>query len=143
MAGAEFEQVAHAHQALVGADDELRAAVVAARDARHTWGELGASVGRTKQWAHQKFGMGHQAAWRSGRRVPLEVRPVQAPDDVPVVQWFADAWARFETAERDLRDAVAAARAVRVEWRDIGAAVGITKQAAYERFGRRSCPSNL
>ena len=38
-------------------------------------------------------------------------------------------------ARRDLRDAVNAARADGVTWPGIGETLGITKQAAYERFG--------
>ncbi|NNG38222.1 hypothetical protein HJ588_02905 [Flexivirga sp. ID2601S] len=41
-----------------------------------------------------------------------------------------------EAAERELREAVATARAAGDSWTVIGAALGVTKQAAYQRFGR-------
>ncbi len=39
-------------------------------------------------------------------------------------------------AERELRDAVAAARAAGDSWTIIGAAMGTTKQAAFQRFSK-------
>jgi hypothetical protein len=42
----------------------------------------------------------------------------------------------LEAAEQELRDAVAAARAAGDSWTIIGAAMGTTKQAAYQRFGK-------
>lgn len=43
----------------------------------------------------------------------------------------------LDAAEAELRDAVAAARAAGDSWTVIGAALGTTKQAAAQRFGRR------
>lgn len=43
-----------------------------------------------------------------------------------------------EDAERELRDAVEAARDAGDSWTVIGAAMGTTRQAAYQRFGKRS-----
>ena len=40
-------------------------------------------------------------------------------------------------AEQDLRAAVAAARKAGDSWALIGAALGVTKQAEFQRFGRR------
>ena len=42
----------------------------------------------------------------------------------------------LEAAERELRDAVAAARASGDSWTVIGAAMGTTKQAAFQRFAK-------
>lgn len=42
----------------------------------------------------------------------------------------------LEAAERELRDAVAAARKAGDSWTVIGAALGVTRQSAWERFGR-------
>lgn len=41
-----------------------------------------------------------------------------------------------EDADHELREAVAAARAAGDSWTVIGAALGTTKQAAYQRFGK-------
>jgi hypothetical protein len=41
-----------------------------------------------------------------------------------------------EAADRELRQAVAAARAAGDSWTVIGAALGTTKQAAFQRFSR-------
>jgi uncharacterized membrane protein YccC len=43
---------------------------------------------------------------------------------------------QIETAEQELRDAVAAAREAGDSWTIIGAALGVTRQSAWERFGR-------
>lgn len=43
-----------------------------------------------------------------------------------------------ERAERELRDAVETARDAGDSWTVIGAAMGTTRQAAYQRFGKRS-----
>jgi 3-keto-L-gulonate-6-phosphate decarboxylase len=42
----------------------------------------------------------------------------------------------LDAAEQELRDAVAAARAAGDSWTVIGAALGTTKQAASQRFGK-------
>lgn len=42
----------------------------------------------------------------------------------------------LETADRELRDAVAAARAAGDSWTVIGAAMGTSKQAAFQRFSK-------
>jgi hypothetical protein len=42
----------------------------------------------------------------------------------------------LEAADRELRDAVAAARAAGDSWTVIGAAMGTTKQAAFQRFSK-------
>lgn len=43
---------------------------------------------------------------------------------------------RRDDADQNLHDAVAAARRAGDSWTVIGAALGVTKQAAYQRFGR-------
>lgn len=43
---------------------------------------------------------------------------------------------RLDAAEKELRDAVAAARDAGDSWTVIGAALGTTKQAASQRFGK-------
>jgi hypothetical protein len=48
-----------------------------------------------------------------------------------------------EDAEQELRDAVAAAREAGDSWTLIGAALGTTKQAAYQRFGQQRSSSRL
>jgi hypothetical protein len=40
----------------------------------------------------------------------------------------------LEAAQQELRDAVAAARSAGDSWAVVGAAMGTTKQAAYQRF---------
>ena len=42
----------------------------------------------------------------------------------------------LEAAQQELRDAVAAARSAGDSWTVVGAAMGTTKQAAYQRFAR-------
>ncbi|RNL63200.1 hypothetical protein EFK50_16000 [Nocardioides marmoriginsengisoli] len=42
----------------------------------------------------------------------------------------------IDAAEQELSDAVAAAREAGDPWLMIGAALGVTKQAAYQRFGK-------
>ena len=42
----------------------------------------------------------------------------------------------LESADKELRDAVAAARAAGDSWTVIGAAMGTTKQAAFQRFAK-------
>lgn len=42
----------------------------------------------------------------------------------------------LEAADRELRDAVGAARAAGDSWTVIGAAMGTTKQAAFQRFSK-------
>ncbi len=44
---------------------------------------------------------------------------------------------QLDAAERELRDAVAAARQAGDPWSAIGAALGVSKQAAAQRFGQR------
>ncbi len=42
----------------------------------------------------------------------------------------------LEAADRELRDAVAAARAAGDSWTVVGAAMGTSKQAAFQRFSK-------
>lgn len=55
--------------------------------------------------------------------------------DPDALRGVLDADAAARRAQRDLRDAVAAARAGGHTWADVGAALGITRQAAFKRFG--------
>lgn len=48
----------------------------------------------------------------------------------------------LDAAEQELREAVAAAREAGDSWTVIGAALGTTKQAASQRFGKGAPPSN-
>lgn len=48
----------------------------------------------------------------------------------------------LDAAEKELRDAVAAARAAGDSWTVIGAALGTSKQAASQRFGRGAASSD-
>ena len=48
---------------------------------------------------------------------------------------------RRAAAERDLSDAVCAARAARVSWAEIGRAVGTSGEAARQRYGRAATQS--
>ena len=43
---------------------------------------------------------------------------------------------RLKVADKELRDAVAGARAAGDSWTVIGAALGTTKQAAFQRFSK-------
>lgn len=57
------------------------------------------------------------------------------------LQVIVDASERLEAAQRDLKAAVWAARHARpkpVTWERIGAAIGITRQGAAERFASRT-----
>ena len=48
---------------------------------------------------------------------------------------------RVDAAEKELRDAVAASREAGDSWTVIGAALGTTKQAASQRFGKGKNPA--
>lgn len=48
----------------------------------------------------------------------------------------------LDAAEQELRDAVAAAREAGDPWTAIGAALGVSKQAAAQRFGPRPGPAS-
>lgn len=48
--------------------------------------------------------------------------------------------ARAQEAEEELRDAVRAARRGGEPWSAIGLVLGITRQSAQQRFGRRTIP---
>lgn len=52
----------------------------------------------------------------------------------PTLRSCRDAAGQVEKATRDLHACVAAARAAGFSWELIGAAVGISRQAAWERF---------
>jgi len=56
--------------------------------------------------------------------------------DAVHVRRITAAMRAVDSAEQELRDAVAAARTAGDSWTIIGAALGITRQAAQQRFGR-------
>lgn len=49
-------------------------------------------------------------------------------------QKVSDVQQRARRTEQELREAVAAARAAGVSWTDLGKALGVSRQAATERF---------
>jgi len=53
---ASFRRIIAARRALAGAEDELRAAVTAAREAGDSWTVIGAALDTTRQAAFQRFG---------------------------------------------------------------------------------------
>lgn len=52
----------------------------------------------------------------------------------PVMSVKLAAWRR-DTAERELADAVRAARKQRLSWREVGEAIGTSGEAARQRYG--------
>jgi len=67
----------------------------------------------------------------------VESDPVDARDATHLRRIIAAAEA-LTTAELELRAAVAAARAAGDTWDMIGVGLGVSRQAAYQRFGRAS-----
>lgn len=53
-----FRRIIAARKAVDAAQDELRAAVAAARSAGDSWTVIGAALGISKQAAHERFGPG-------------------------------------------------------------------------------------
>lgn len=53
----------------------------------------------------------------------------------PVMAVKLAAWRR-DAAERDLAEAVQAARAQHLSWRDVGQAIGTSGEAARQRYGK-------
>jgi hypothetical protein len=66
----------------------------------------------------------------------IEPDPADARDASRIRRIIAAAEAR-NTAEKELRAAVAAARAAGDTWDAIGVALGTSRQAAYQRFGKQ------
>jgi hypothetical protein len=66
----------------------------------------------------------------------IEPDPANARDASHIRRIIAAAGA-CETADAELRAAVAAARAAGDTWDAIGVALGTSRQAAYQRFGKR------
>ncbi len=60
----------------------------------------------------------------------------------PPLDPVAEAAARLEVARRDLQQAVDGARAEGASWADVGRTLGISRQAAFKRFGRPRDPRN-
>ncbi len=67
------------------------------------------------------------------RLVPLPPGP-----DVDVLAWVAAAHSQTNTAERTLTAAITRARQAGATWSAIGAQLGVTRQAAQQRFTRAS-----
>jgi hypothetical protein len=57
-----------------------------------------------------------------------------------IVESVAEAQEHLELAQMSLRAAVATARADGASWADIGRTLGITRQAAADRFGPPKLP---
>lgn len=53
--GAPHRRIIAAHEALAAAENELRQAVAAARDAGYSWTLIGAALGISRQAAQQRF----------------------------------------------------------------------------------------
>ena len=63
--------------------------------------------------------------------------PAATPADDPAeLRRIGLALRGTETADAELRDAVAAARTAGRSWAQIGMVLGVTRQSAQERFGR-------
>jgi len=69
----------------------------------------------------------------------VEVDPADARDATHIRRIIA-AREAVQAADSELVAAVAAARAAGDTWDAIGVALGITRQAAYQRFGRVALP---
>lgn len=70
----------------------------------------------------------------------IEPDPADARDATHIRRIIA-ANERFDAAAAELRDAVDAARKAGDPWEAIGVALGVTRQAAYQRFGLRAVPA--
>jgi hypothetical protein len=64
--------------------------------------------------------------------------PEGAPSKEVTLDLITEADARYRNTELELRLLVAQARKDGVWWEEIGAALGVTKQAAQQRFGRNA-----
>lgn len=64
-----------------------------------------------------------------------EPRPAQQDAPLPPVMAVRLAAWRRDTAERELAEAVHAARDQRLSWREVGEAIGTTGEAARQRYG--------
>lgn len=71
-----------------------------------------------------------------GKGHPAEPLPAGPPIDV--LAWVADAYQQAIAAEHDLTAAVTRARQSAQPWAAIGQCLGITRQAAQQRFATRA-----
>jgi AraC-like DNA-binding protein len=62
---------------------------------------------------------------------------MSSPDKAHRLADVGAAAAAFEMARADLHHAVRLALEVGATWSDIGAVLGVSRQAAFQRFGRR------
>ena len=71
----------------------------------------------------------------------IEPNPEDARDATHIRRIIAAAEA-LHAADSELRDAVMTAREAGDTWEVIGMALGVSRQAAYQRFGRASAQPN-
>ena len=64
--------------------------------------------------------------------------PKGAPSKEVMLDLITEADRRYRNAELELRLLIAQARKDGIWWEEIGAALGVTKQAAQQRFGRNA-----
>ena len=81
--------------------------------------------------------------------VPRHTRPpnryppidsVTAPDKSRLLETVSAASAAYEAARDGLHEAVRAALDHGATWTDIGAVLGVSRQAAFQRFGPKRAP---
>lgn len=72
----------------------------------------------------------------------LESVPPESLRDASHFRRIIEAKKAVEAADQELRDAVAAAHAAGDSWTVIGAAMGTSKQAAYQRFAKDIEPAD-
>lgn len=65
---------------------------------------------------------------------PADLKPRWAPDLAPIAKLRA----QRDALDAKLRDAVAAARAGGRGWAEIGYALGVSKQAAHQKYGGKN-----
>lgn len=84
----------------------------------------------------------HRAVADAVRRIALEAatggqdRPASTKADVAIV--VAVAATASDAAHHAVHEAVGRARSAGLSWSEIGQILGISRQAAYQRFGKRS-----
>jgi hypothetical protein len=98
-----LDAIAYVQGAASAIDEGMRAVVQRARDAGHTWAEIGQVLGTTRQAAFQRFGRPTDP--RTGQPMALSVPPGAADRGAAL---FADLEAgRWADARRDFGDRIA------------------------------------
>jgi hypothetical protein len=119
------------------AEDRLREAVDAARDAGHTWAEVGDVLGTTRQAAFQRFGRPIDP--RTGTPMNAAVLPGAA--DAAVALFVNLAEGDWDAARRDFDEKVAEALpdadAVAATWAAIAGRFGRYEQRMGEPFAHQ------